>query len=88
MIVKVITANPYLGKGKVWMKFIDENGNEMEKYFNVRIQKVSGHYEFTYQVDDDFPPEMLKLIFGYGAVVLDSRETRTDIIPEKVKLLV
>jgi hypothetical protein len=25
---------------------------------------------FSYEVDDDFPEEMVKLIFGYGAVVV------------------
>ena len=68
MLVKSETY--FSNKRKIWMKFIFE-GKEFERFFNVVLQSVRVR-TFFYEVDDDFPEEMLKLIFGYGAVVVKS----------------
>jgi hypothetical protein len=62
------TKTPYSGKGKIWMKFV-VGEREFERFFKVTFQGMQKG-NFSYEVDDDFPEEMVKLIFGYGAVVV------------------
>jgi len=66
MIIR--TKTPYSGKGKIWMKFV-VGEREFERFFKVTFQGMQKG-NFSYEVDDDFPEEMVKLIFGYGAVVV------------------
>jgi len=61
MIIR--TKTPYSGKGKIWMKFV-EGEKERERFFNVTFQGMEGK-KFLYEVDDDFPEELLEVIFGY-----------------------
>ena len=65
MIIR--TKTPYSGKGKIWMRFIIGE-REFEKFFKVTFQGLQGG-EFSYEADDDFPKEMVRLIFGYGAMM-------------------
>jgi len=69
MIIK--TRSPYLGKGKIWMKFKIED-LEFEEYFEIKLIGVQKNNAFFYEVEDDFPKEMLKLIFGAEASVARS----------------
>ena len=66
MIIR--TKTPYSGKGKIWMKFV-VGEREFERFFKVTFQGMQKG-NFSYEVDDDFPEEMVKLIFGYEAVVV------------------
>jgi hypothetical protein len=65
--VIIRTKSPYLGKKKIWMKFISGE-KEFEKYFDVEFQGFQ-RGEFIYKVDNSFPREMIKLIFGYDVNV-------------------
>ena len=71
MIVK--TRSPYSGKGKIWMKFKIGN-TEFEKWFEVKLTGVQRGDVFFYEVEDSFPKEMLKLIFGTEASIIRSDE--------------
>ena len=62
------TKTPYSGKGKIWMKFV-VGEREFERFFKVAFQGMQKD-NFFHEVDNDFPKEMVKLIFGYGAVVV------------------
>ena len=62
------TKAPYSGKGKIWMKFV-VGEREFERFFKVAFQGMQKD-NFFHEVDNDFPKEMVKLIFGYGAVVV------------------
>jgi hypothetical protein len=62
------TKEPYLGKKKIWIKFVDGE-KEVEKHFIVNFHGFQ-RGEFVYEVDDSFPKEVIKLIFGYSVVVL------------------
>jgi hypothetical protein len=62
------TKAPYSGKGKIWMKFVIGK-REFERFFKVIFRGMQKG-NFSYEVDDDFPEEMVKLIFGYEAVVV------------------
>ena len=65
MIIK--TKIPFSGKRKVWMKFISDKRTE-ERIFNVSFIGVQKG-EFFYEVDNSFPKEIIKLIFGHNASV-------------------
>jgi len=62
------TKTPYSGKGKIWMKFVTEEG-EFERFFRVSFQGMQKG-NFFYEVEDDFPKEMVKLIFGFDSVIV------------------
>jgi hypothetical protein len=66
MIIR--TKTPYSGKGKIWMKFV-EGKKGWERFFNVTFQGMEGG-EFLYEIDDDFPKKVLKLIFGYETKIV------------------
>jgi len=66
MIIR--TKTPYSGKGKIWMKFV-VGEKERERFFNVTFRGMEGG-EFLYEIDDDFPQKLLKVIFGYGTKVV------------------
>jgi hypothetical protein len=62
------TKTPYSGKGKIWMKFV-VGEREFERFFKVIFRGMQKG-DFSYEVDDDFPKEMVNIIFGYEAVIL------------------
>ena len=66
MLVKSETY--FSNKRKIWMKFIIGE-KEFERFFNVVLQSVRVR-TFFYEVDDDFPKEMINIIFGYEAAVM------------------
>jgi hypothetical protein len=65
MIIR--TKTPYSGKGKIWIKFIIGE-REFERFFKVIFRGMQKG-NFSYEVDDDFPEEMVRLVFGYGAMI-------------------
>ncbi|WP_456341507.1 hypothetical protein [Thermovibrio sp.] len=63
------TETPLSGKGKIWLKFVF--GNEsFERYFKVELQRARKN-KFVYEVENSFPEEMVKLIFGHDAVIVE-----------------
>jgi len=62
------TKTPYSSKGKIWMKFVTGD-EEFERFFKVTFQGIQKG-NFFYEVEGGFPKEMVKLIFGLGAVVV------------------
>ncbi|OMH40007.1 hypothetical protein [Desulfurobacterium indicum] len=65
MIIK--TRTPYLGKRKIWVRFVTSFG-DFEKFYEVKTHSV-GERTFLYEIDDDFPECLIELIFGYGATI-------------------
>ncbi len=66
MIIR--TKTPYSGKGKIWMRFV-VGEKEWERFFNVTFRGMEGG-EFLYEIDNDFPERLLKVIFGYETKVV------------------
>jgi len=66
MIIR--TKTPYSGKGKIWMKFV-VGEKERERFFNVTFRGMEER-KFLYEIDDDFPEELLKVIFGYETKIV------------------
>ncbi|TCK02484.1 hypothetical protein [Phorcysia thermohydrogeniphila] len=62
------TKDPYSGKGKIWLKFVIGE-EEFERFFKVTFQGIQKG-KFFYEVEDGFPKEMVKLIFGLDAVIV------------------
>ena len=71
MIVK--TPSLCSSKGTIKMKFV-EQGNSYEKEFKVRLIGFQNNH-FLYEVEDNFPINMLHLIFGSQAKIVDKRRT-------------
>jgi hypothetical protein len=68
-IMLIETKTPLSGKGKIWLKFVF--GNEsFERYFKVELQRVYRN-RFVYEVENGFPKELVKLIFGHDAVIVE-----------------
>ena len=61
------TKTFFSGKRKIWMKFVSNKGVE-ERTFNVSFIGIQNG-EFFYEVDNSFPEEMIKLIFGHKASI-------------------
>jgi len=66
MIIR--TKTPYSGKGKIWMKFV-VGEKERERFFNVTFRGMEER-KFLYEIDDDFPEELLEVIFGYETKIV------------------
>ena len=66
MIIR--TKTPYSGKGKIWMKFV-VGEKERERFFNVTFRGMEER-KFLYEIDDDFPEGLLKVIFGYETKIV------------------
>ena len=49
------------------MKFVIGK-REFERFFKVIFRGIQKG-NFSYEVDDDFPEEMVRLIFGYGTMI-------------------
>ena len=71
--VKMIVRTPSLcpSKGNIWMKFV-EGKVSYEKLFKVRLIGFQNN-RFLYEVEDCFPIEMLQLIFGYQAQIVEGK---------------
>ncbi|WP_297446497.1 hypothetical protein [Desulfurobacterium sp.] len=65
MIIK--TRTPYLGKKKIWMRFVTSTG-DYEKFYEIRFHNIEKG-AFLYEIGDDFPKDLIELIFGYGATI-------------------
>jgi len=61
------TKTFFSGKRKIWMKFVSNKEVE-ERTFNVSFIGIQNG-EFFYEVDNSFPEEMIKLIFGHKASI-------------------
>ena len=62
------TKTPYSGKGSIWLKFAIGD-KEFERSFKVTfLGRHKGR--FFYEIEDGFPEEMVRLVFGIDAVIV------------------
>ncbi len=68
MIIQTKTL--YSGKGKLPMKFIIDR-KKFERDFKVTFIGARSRNTFLYEVDDNFPKEVLNVIFGYNTMIVE-----------------